>query len=228
MCVPCCPCKFSCFKSLVLYQDFSIVLCVSLGLKTVDPFCRYLVLFCCTMFFSINIICCMLLCVIWVQFHHGDLLLYDLDSPSSLFSLLPGHQTSPAVLNLGGWPSQDKKGQVSQHLWKRFKLVSVTRCVAVSPLTSFSLLLEVPFHPVAFVLGLNPCCCNRNSFTPIDELLKSTLAPQTVLHNTVSPSLCLQTWKASSVANRVLGWRMKIFVLEGKTVRQSALYFHPT
>lgn len=40
---------------------------------------------------------------------------------------------------------------------------------------------------------------------------------QVNVQNNISPSLCLQTWKVSSVANRVLGCRMKIFVLEGKS-----------
>lgn len=31
-------------------------------------------------------------------------------------------------------------------------------------LTSLSLSLVVSFHSVALVLGLDPCCCNRDSF----------------------------------------------------------------
>lgn len=54
----------------------------------------------------------------------------------------------------------------------------------------------------------------------LKRLLMFTIETKINFQRNISPSLCLQTWKASSVANRVLGWRIKIFVLAMKANRE--------
>lgn len=83
--------------------------------------------------------------------HGRDSPLDDLDGPCPLLSLLSGRQSSPAVFDLRGYFRVGKLGEAISNL-------------PFYQLTSLSLSLVVSFHSVALVLGLDPCCCNRDSF----------------------------------------------------------------
>ncbi len=62
-------------------------------------------------------------------------------------------------------------------------------------LTSLFLFQVVSFHSVAFVLGLNPCCCNNDSysFTLSGVMILNVASQLNFQNNCISPSLCLQT-----------------------------------
>lgn len=123
----------------------------------------------------------------------------DLDGPCPLFSLFSGHQTSPAVFNPRGY-------------FRRGTLEG----------TILNLRRVSPTHQPPSVFGSLPSFCSlctwpgslllqQRHIQTQSQLLKVALLWQP---KRTSPNLCLQTWKASSVANKVLGCRMKIFVLE--------------
>lgn len=129
--------------------------------------------------------------------HSSDSPLDDLDGPCPLFSLLSGHQTSPAVFDLRGY---------------------FRRKVRRSHLKSAGLPTHQPLSVFGSLLSFcSPCTwpgsllLQQRQFRTQLQRLNLALLWQL---KKASPSLCLQTWKASSVANKVLGCRMKIFVLE--------------
>lgn len=131
------------------------------------------------------------------------------------------------------WPTSPSSSFQSWWLFRQRKVKrnQKHKCLQIFILLLLSCLGHSDTHQLLFVSHIPLSLCSPCTWLESWLLLKrhkvyhhpQVLVGWLMLHNSYlssSPSLCLQTWKASSVANRVLGCRMKIFVLHANNKRK--------